>query len=44
MADVYNVLNANPELAFIWYVGSDYRNIIEWLPGRTLKIGLRFQF
>jgi outer membrane receptor protein involved in Fe transport len=44
MADVYNLLNANPELDFVVHAGSDYRNIAEWLPGRTLKIGLRFQF
>jgi outer membrane receptor protein involved in Fe transport len=44
MADVYNVLNSNAETNFILFTGSDYRNIIEWLGGRTLKIGLRFQF
>jgi hypothetical protein len=44
MADVYNVLNTNAETNFILNTGSDYRNIIEWIGGRTLKIGLRFQF
>ncbi len=44
MADVYNLPNANPETDFIWNTGSDFGNIVEWLPGRTLKVGLRFQF
>ena len=29
MADVYNLLNANPETNFILLTGSDFRNIIE---------------
>jgi hypothetical protein len=44
MADVYNLFNTNAETNFILNTGSDYRNIIEWIGGRTLKIGLRFQF
>jgi hypothetical protein len=44
MADVYNLLNGNAETNFILNTGSDFRNIIEWIGGRTLKIGLRFQF
>jgi hypothetical protein len=44
MADVYNLLNTNAETNFILNTGSDFRNIIEWIGGRTLKIGLRFQF
>ena len=44
MADVYNLLNSNAETNFILNTGSDFRNIIEWVGGRTLKIGLRFQF
>jgi outer membrane receptor protein involved in Fe transport len=44
MADIYNLLNTNAETNFIVLTGSDFRNIIEWVPGRTLKIGLRFQF
>jgi hypothetical protein len=44
MADVYNLFNSNAETNFILNTGSDYRNIIEWIGGRTLKIGLRFQF
>jgi outer membrane receptor protein involved in Fe transport len=44
MADVYNLLNTNAETNFILNTGSDFRNIIEWIGGRTLQIGLRFQF
>jgi outer membrane receptor protein involved in Fe transport len=44
MADVYNLLNANPETNFILLTGSDFGNIIEWLSGRTFKIGMRFQW
>ncbi len=44
MADVYNLLNTNAETNFILNTGSDFRDIIEWIGGRTLKIGLRFQF
>jgi hypothetical protein len=44
MADVYNLFNSNAETNFLLNTGSDFRNIIEWVGGRTLKIGLRFQF
>ena len=44
MADVYNLFNTNAESNFVLNTGSDFRNIIEWIGGRTLKIGLRFQF
>jgi hypothetical protein len=44
MADVYNLLNSNPETNFLLLTGSDFGNIIEWLSGRTFKIGLRLQF
>ena len=44
MADVYNLLNNNSETNFILNTGSDFRNIIEWIGGRTLQVGLRFQF
>jgi hypothetical protein len=44
MADVYNVLNTNAETNFLLNVGAGYNDIIEWIGGRTLKIGLRFQF
>jgi outer membrane receptor protein involved in Fe transport len=44
MADVYNLFNTNAETNFLLNTGSDFRNIIEWIGGRTLKIGLRFQF
>jgi outer membrane receptor protein involved in Fe transport len=44
MADLYNLLNANPETNFILLTGSDFRNVIAWLPGRTLKLGVRLQF
>ena len=44
MADVYNLINTNAESNFILRTGSQYNDIIEWIGGRTLKIGLRFQF
>ncbi len=44
MADVYNLFNTNVETNFSLYTGSNFNNIIEWMGGRTLKIGLRFQF
>ena len=44
MFDLYNLLNANPETNFNMRVGSSFNEIIEWLPGRTMKLGLRFQF
>ena len=42
--DIYNLLNANPETNFIMRTGSSFNNIIEWLQGRTFKVGVRFQF
>jgi hypothetical protein len=44
MADVYNLLNVNPVTNFILDTGSRFEDVIEWLPGQTLKVGLRFQF
>jgi len=44
MADVYNLLDANPATNFIVDTGSRFNDVIEWLPGRTLRLGLRFQF
>ena len=44
MADVFNLLNTNAETNFRLRTGSAYRDIIDWIGGRTLKIGLRFQF
>lgn len=44
MADVYNLLDVNPATNFIVDTGSRFENVIEWLPGRTLKLGLRFEF
>jgi outer membrane receptor protein involved in Fe transport len=44
MADVYNLLNANPPTNFIVNTGSRFDDVIEWLPGTTLKLGLRLQF
>jgi outer membrane receptor protein involved in Fe transport len=44
MADLYNVFNANPETNFIMRTGGSYNDIIEWLQGRSFKIGARFQF
>lgn len=44
IADVYNLLNDNPVTNFIVNTGSRFENVIEWLPGRTLKLGLRLQF
>jgi hypothetical protein len=42
--DMYNVLNVNPETNFVLRTGASYNNIIEWIQGRTLKVGARFQF
>ena len=44
MADVYNVLNDNPVTNFVLDTGSRFEDVIERLPGRTLKLGLRFEF
>ena len=44
MADVYNLLNVNPVTNFILDTGSRFDDVIEWLPGQTLKLGLRFEF
>ncbi|HXV64809.1 MAG TPA: hypothetical protein VEK15_29190, partial [Vicinamibacteria bacterium] len=44
MADLYNVFNSNPETNFIVRTGSSFNNIVEWLNGRSFKIGARFQF
>jgi hypothetical protein len=44
IADVYNVINDNPETNFIVRTGSRFGNVIEWLPGTTLNLGLRFEF
>ena len=44
MLDIYNILNSNPETNFTLRTGANFNNIIEWLQGRTFKVGLRFQF
>jgi hypothetical protein len=44
MADVYNLFNTNAETNFNMASGSNFNRIIAWLGGRTLQIGLRFQF
>ena len=44
IADVYNLLNANPVTNFIVNTGSRFEDVVEWLPAMTLKLGLRFQF
>ena len=44
MLDIGNLLNSNPENNFIVTTGSRFGDIIEWLPGRTFKIGARFTF
>jgi carboxypeptidase family protein len=44
IADAYNLFNVNPATNFIVNTGSRFENVIEWLPGLTLKLGLRFQF
>jgi len=44
MADVFNLLNVNPATNFRLRTGSSFYNVIDWLGGRTLKIGLRLQF
>ena len=44
MADVYNLFDVNPATNFVVESGSRFDDVIEWLPGRTLKLGLRFEF
>jgi carboxypeptidase family protein len=44
IADVYNLFNVNPVTNFIVNTGSRFEDVIEWLPGLTLKLGLRLQF
>jgi len=44
MADVFNLFNVNPATNFIVNTGSRFDDVIEWLPGTTLKVGLRLQF
>jgi len=44
IADVYNVFDVNPATNFIVDSGSRFNQVIEWLPGATLRLGLRFQF
>ena len=44
MAGVYNLFNANPETNVIMRSGRRFDRIIEWLPGRALKLGVRLQF
>jgi outer membrane receptor protein involved in Fe transport len=44
MGDVYNLLDVNPVTNFILDTGSRFEDVIEWLPGLTLKLGLRFEF
>jgi outer membrane receptor protein involved in Fe transport len=44
IADIYNLLDVNPVTNFIVDSGSRFEDVIEWLPGRTLKLGLRFEF
>lgn len=44
IADVYNLFNVNPVTNFIVNTGTRFENVIEWVPGLTLKLGLRFQF
>lgn len=43
-ADVYNLLNANTVTSFVVDTGSRFENVIEWLPGLTVKLGLRLEF
>jgi outer membrane receptor protein involved in Fe transport len=44
IADVYNLLDVNPATSFVLNTGSRFDDVIEWTPGLTLKLGLRFQF
>jgi hypothetical protein len=44
MLDIGNILNSNPENNFIVTTGGAFGDIIEWLPGRTFKVGVRFTF
>jgi outer membrane receptor protein involved in Fe transport len=44
IADVYNLFDVNPATNFIVSTGSRFDDVIEWLPGTTLRLGLRFEF
>ena len=44
MLDIYNLLNSNPETNFIMRTGASFNSVIEWLSGRTAKIGIRYSF
>jgi hypothetical protein len=44
IADLYNLTNENPVTNFIVDAGGRFDSVIDWLPGRTLKLGLRFEF
>ena len=44
MLDIANLLNSNPDTNFVMRTGSRFGNVIQWLPGRTFKIGVRFTF
>jgi hypothetical protein len=44
MFDVFNLLNTNAISNFNLRTGSTFFNVIDWIPGRTLKLGVRFQF
>ncbi len=44
IADVYNLFDVNPVTNFVLNTGSRFDDVIEWVPGLTLKLGLRFQF
>ena len=44
MVDVFNLLNTNAVTNFRLRTGGSFNNVIDWIPGRTLKLGFRFQF
>jgi hypothetical protein len=42
--DIFNLFNSNAETNFRITTGSRFNDIIEWLGGRTFKIGARYSF
>jgi outer membrane receptor protein involved in Fe transport len=44
LGDLDNIFNANTATNFILYSGSRFNDVIAWLPGRTLRLGLRFAY
>jgi hypothetical protein len=42
--DIFNLFNSNAETNFYMRTGSTFYNIIEYLGGRTFKVGARYSF